>query len=120
MWRGIDLDLPEMSAGGADCIACHDVVDHIGTTLGNTPIQTYRAICVEGLSFETEVMRADLGQIAAQGMASNGHFGSRLTSLYVLLFCIVQCPPGELDRIGRLRILARQDHATVSQYTVLH
>lgn len=71
----VEPDLAVMLAGSTDRIAGHHMIDDISAALGNPPVQADRAVGIEGLALEPEVVGGDLGQIAAEGMAGDGNVG---------------------------------------------
>ena len=115
---GVDAHLPVMRTCGADRVDRHHVVGHAVAAFRNAPVQTGRAIGVERLAPQVEVVGRHLCERAAEGVSGHGHFGHRSARLASLPFRVLDRATGQLHRIRRLAVGAREHHAAVGDHAV--
>ncbi len=112
---GVDAHLAEVRRRRADRIGGHDMVDHGVATFRDAVAEADRAIGVEGLALDVEVVRGDLGQSAAERMAGDGDFGWALSEILPLLLGIGEGALGQRDGVRCLDVGAGDNHATIGQ-----
>ncbi len=115
---GIDAHLAEVRRGSADRIGGHDMVDHGVAAFRNAVAEADRAVGVEGLALDVEMVRGDLGEGAAEGVACDGDLGGRSAAQAGLKCGAFNCPLRQCDRVRCLDIGACNHHSAIGQNRV--
>ena len=110
---GIDPDLPVVRTRGADGISRHDVVNHTTSAFRDTAVQAGRAVGVEGLATQVEMVRGNLCKGATKRVPGYRNLRCGPTHPTSIIVRIGQCATRKFNSLVRLPICPACNHGAI-------